>query len=257
MRVLIASKYTHLGKHPIGGVQTWNCAIGDELERLGHEVVYWEPGFRLDGGFDLGILANQSYTGGNERLCSRVVKVSHGIIPDEAGGPEFFATSEEVAQKWGCEAGIIRQPMNLEFWSPGTESTETLVRHSYRQGLPMLTEIAASRGWRLHHLLNLGATAVRDSLRRAHVVIATGRAVVEAMATGVPVVIADHRGYQGPLLSLDTEGQMARNYSGRGGEAPTRESLDQAIDAAIERGSLRAHAEKHHDVRQIVDGLLA
>jgi hypothetical protein len=89
-------------------------------------------------------------------------------------------------------------------------------------------------------------------------VLATGRAALEAMACDVPVVICDHRSaYQGPLMDLDIDGSMTRNYSGRGGETPTIENVRAAIEHAIDSGGKREHVLKHHDVRHVVDQLLA
>jgi glycosyltransferase involved in cell wall biosynthesis len=87
-------------------------------------------------------------------------------------------------------------------------------------------------------------------------VIATGRAAVEAMACGAPVVIADCREYQGALLDPDPVDAMTRNYRGRGGIVPTLRDMRVAIGAALDRGSLRAHAERFHNVREIAEELL-
>lgn len=253
MRILIAAKCPPGGRLPVGGVQTWCATVGAQLQQRGHAVTYWGPEFKLAGTYDLGILANLPYTRAAEAVCGRVVRVSHGIIQDEEGGAGFLATSEEVRDKWGC-AGVIRQPLDLSFWTPGKGARTLLTRHSYRRGLDFLPKMAERLGFA--HLRKLSPVAVRDTLQRSAVVVATGRAAVEAMACGAAVVIADDRPYQGPLLDPDTLGAMARNYSGRGGVRPSAESMRRAIDAALELGSLRAHAEQHHDVRQVVEQLL-
>jgi glycosyltransferase involved in cell wall biosynthesis len=254
VRVLIAAKHPPGGKLPIGGVQTWSATVGEELRRLGHEVTFWGPEWPLpDARFDAGILANVMHTRAAEPLCDRVVRFSHGIIPDEAGGPGYQATSEEVRDRWGCD-GVIRQPLDLRFWTTGNRPRTLLVRHSYRRGLDYLPKLAAARGLSYAHLRGDTPEVVRDTLQRASVVVATGRAAVEAMACGAAVVIADDRPYQGPLLDPDPIGAMTRNYSGRGGFVPTREAMRQAIEAA--RGDLRAHVEAHHDVRRVTARIL-
>jgi hypothetical protein len=106
------------------------------------------------------------------------------------------------------------------------------------------------------HIKNSKPEQVREVLQQATVVLATGRAALEAMAVGCSVVICDERHYQGPLLDPDAVGSMLRNYSGRGGVVPTVGNLSAAVEAAIQRGSLRAHVERHHDVAQVVDQLL-
>ena len=257
MKILIAAKHPPGGELAIGGVQTWSKTVGDELQRLGHEVTYWGPEWPVpDVLFDAGILANVAYTRDAEAICWRVLKVAHGVIPDEQGGQGFAATSEEVAKAWGCDGPVIRQPIDLDFWQPAERSRTLLVRHSYRRGLDYLPELAASLGLTYVHLRRDPPEIVRDRLQRAAVVIATGRAAVEAMACGAPVVIADDRKYQGPLLDPDPVGAMARNYSGRGGVVPTPEVMRDAIVEARKRGSLRAHAEAYHDVRVVTNQIL-
>lgn len=256
MKVLIAAKHPPGGKLPIGGVQTWSATVGAELERLGHRVTFWGPEWPLpDARFDFGILANVMHTRFAEAVCDRVVKFSHGIIPDEAGGPGYQATSEEVRNRWGCD-GVIRQPLDLRFWAPGNRPRTLLVRHSYRKGLDYLPKMAAARGLGYVHLRTDTPEVVRDTLQRAAVVVATGRAAVEAMACGAAVVIADDRPYQGPLLDPDPIVSMTRNYSGRGGCVCDRYSIEIALAAALRRGSLRAHVEAHHDVRRVTARIL-
>lgn len=256
MNVLIAAKHPPGGNLPIGGVQTWSATVGAELERLGHTVTFWGPEWPLEGRFDLGILANVTHTRAAEAACRRVVRFSHGVIPDEAGGPGFQATSEEVRDRWGCD-GVIRQPLDLSFWTPGGAPRTLLVRHSYRKGLSYLPKLAAAHGLGYAHLRGESPETVRHVLQRAAVVVATGRAACEAMACGAAVVIADDRPYQGPLLDPDTTGAMARNYSGRGGIPATADAMRREIGVALRRGSLRAHAEQHHDVRRLTAEILA
>lgn len=256
MRALLAAKHPHGSSQPVGGVQSWTLTVANELRRLGHDVCFWGPEWPIPRvKFDFGIFANLMHTAPAERLCRRVVKVSHGIIADERGGRDYLATSEEVREKWGC-AGIVRQPLDLGFWSPGAEPRTLLTRHSYRQGLQFLPSVANDLGLGFTHLRQETQEMVRDTLRQSLVVVATGRAAVEAMACGAAVVIADDRPYQGPLLDPDTEGSMARNYSGRGGRPATRSEVQLGISRALDRGSLRAHADCHHNVRDIVKNLL-
>lgn len=257
MRFLIAAKHPPGGKMPVGGVQTWSATVGAELERLGHEVVFWGPEWPVPAGtFDGGILANLKYTKPAGAACKRVLRVAHGIIPDEAGGGGFQATSEEVRDRWGCD-GAIRQPLDLSFWVPGNSLRTLLTRHSYRGGLDYLPKLAASCGFAYAHLRDESPEVVRDTLQRSAVVVATGRAAVEAMACGAAVVIADDRPYQGPLFDPNPMDAMRRNYSGRGGVEATQQNVLGGIADALERGSLRAHVEQHHDAREVTRKILA
>lgn len=257
MRVLIAARHPPGGTLPIGGVQSWCATVGAELQRIGHDVVFWGPGSALSGLFDAGIAANIGDTRDALKLCHRHLAVCHGIIPAEKPPARDVAfTSEEVREFWKGDGQIIRQPVDLGFWYPKDCKKDMLVRFSYRRGLDMVPAIATSMGLRFCHVSNATQPQAREVIHQAACVLATGRGAVEAMACGVPVVICDDRTYQGPFLDPDPIGAMQRNYSGRGGVTPNEQNVRQAIEAAIAGGSLRAHVEAHHDARAIVQQIL-
>lgn len=260
MRILLTAKHAPHGKRPIGGVQTWCRTVEAELLRRGHEVVTWGPELPMpSGAFDLGVISNAADCKGAIELCARTVSISHGIIsPEEPhrDSPVAF-TSEEVRDHWGGGGTVLRQPIDLTFWSPSPLPRDTITRHSYRAGLAFVKEIARSLGKRYAHLRRFTAEEVRDYLQRSFCVLATGRAALEAMACGVPVVICDHRSaYQPALLEPHPVRAMVRNYSGRGGIQPTLPILEAAVEDAVARGSLREHVQKHHDVRNVTTQLL-
>lgn len=262
MKILLTAKCPPNGLRKIGGVQSWCTTVGRELVNRGHNVVYAGPKDDLKNQhFDFGILANASSVPLAPVFCDKYVTVCHGIIEAEkppAIGPVLF-TSEGVQAHWGGKGAILRQPIDLDFWRPHDFDLEPsfLTRFSYRSGLSELKLIAKEMDLEYIHLRNASHTIVREHLRQSACVIATGRASLEAMACGVPVVIADHRSsYQGPLLDLDTEGSMARNYSGRGGVVPDYPNLTKAIIDAIDVGSRREHVERFHNVVNVVDYLL-
>jgi glycosyltransferase involved in cell wall biosynthesis len=260
VRVLLAAKHAPHGRRPIGGVQSWCATVCAELARRGHEAVTWGPELALPvGRFDAGIIANAGDTGVALEKCDRVLAVCHGIIPAEQppGGVPVAYTSEGVRAHWGGDGPVVRQPIDLDFWTPG-QGGRFLTRFSYRRGLDFLPRLAERMGLRFRHVSNLSAVNAREVLQSSACVLATGRAALEAMACGVPVVICDHRiAYQGPLLDPDTLGAMARNYSGRGGVTPTPANVAEAVQHAMGVGSLRHHVEAHHDVRKVVGEILA
>lgn len=259
MKILIAAKHPPDGALKIGGVQSWSKTVGDELRSRGHEVRYWGPGGCLSGLFDLGIIANVGDTHGAMQLCEKTIVVCHGIIPAEKPPLHNVAfTSEEVRDHWKGDGPVIRQPINLDFWRPAKHKVKRyLVRFSYRGGLPFVRTIAKRMGLKYLHIKSETQEVVRALLNQAACVVATGRAAVETMACGVPVVICDARAYQGPLLDPDTLGSMHRNYSGRGGVAANETNVLLEIEKAIECGGLRTHVEVHHNVHAITDQLLA
>lgn len=262
MRILIASKRRpDTPGRRNGGVQTWVSTVAAELHKRGYGVEVADRYNVLTQTFDVGIFANSSYTAPLANLCKRSILVTHGIVPDEAPGESFgkvMYTSEEVRDHWepGRVGGIIRQPIDLNFWKPRPVKRKFLLRVAGRSGLPMLFDVASALETPFRHLRNFDPEEARRVIRQSVCVLASGRAAVEAMACGIPVVICDARHYQGPLMDLDILGSMGRNYSGRGGVKPTHENVEAAVVRAIAKGSLRSHVEQHHDVVDIVDQLL-
>ena len=259
MRILLAAKHAPHGRQVIGGVQTWCRTVARELIQRGHEVKTWGPEQCIPlGGFDLGIIANAKDAARALDLCRKSIVVCHGIIAAEKPvGDLVVYTSEEVRDHWGGTGFVIRQPIDLIFWSPSPVEKIYLTRFSYRGGLGFVAPLAQSMGLQYKHVRKADARVARGILRQSICVLATGRAALEAVACGVPVVICDHRSaYQKPLMDVDLVGAANRNYSGRGGVTPTPGRIKKAITQAITRGSMRKHVEKYHNVVGIVDQLL-
>ena len=266
MRVLFTAKHPPGGALRYGGVLSWIDTMAAEFRRLGHDCEVWGPELKQpEGRFDLGVIANATSTDRAAQWCGRVIGVSHGVVPDEVPNPSIRTvfTSEEVRDHWGNGGPILRQPIDLDFWKPGDAPREkSLVFYSYRAPDDMgLDRTAAELGLDFVRLRNVTREAARDSMQRAAVVAASGRAAVEAMACGAAVMICDHRApYQGALLDPDAFGAIERNYSGRGGIArpdnPVRAVAINSRSRVLENRT-RPWAEKHHDVRKIAAELLA
>lgn len=257
MRILIASKRApdRPGRRP-GGVQTWVATIAAELTRQGHEVVIADALIKPDGFFDIGILSNMKYTGSMAQQCDRTVNVCHGIVEDEKPVNGAVFTSEGVAKHWGSDGIIIRQPIDTDFWSPAKAQRRYLTRFSPRGGLEFMHMLAASTNMQFMHIKQAPLREIRNTLRQSVCVFASGRASLEAMACGVPVVIADHRGYQGALMDADPIDAMHRNYSGRGGVVPRYSNALEAMQEAIKAGSLRDHVVDNHNVQTVTQQLM-
>ena len=255
MRILIAGKYTHTGKRPIGGLQSWIKTVAAECERLGHEVTTWEPGQRLVGFHDFGVFANLKHTRPALNFVRQSVLVSHGIIADEQPQPGCDVTafvSEGVRDHWGGSGPIIRQPIDLDFWRTGGERTH-LTRYSYRTA-----PIQVATGWPYRHVHGLTHEQAREALQTSVCVYATGRAALEAMACGAPTVIYDHRAaYQGPLMGPQSlTANMRNSYSGRGGKQPSQIGVQKRTEWAMQQTGWRNWVAEHHDSRRVTEGLL-
>ncbi len=259
MRILLAAKHAPHGNSPIGGVQTWCRTVASELARRGHEVETWGPEQPLPvHSFDLGVIANVSDTSAVLDQCDRRIVVCHGIIPAERPfGGTIVYTSEEVRDHWGGLGTILRQPIDLMFWSPRHNTPRYLTRFSYRSGLGFVKQVAESLKLEYRHVRRADSRTVRAILRESACVLATGRAALETMACGIPVVLCDHRSaYQPALLDLNVGTAATRNYSGRGGFPPTQHTVREAVKYSMKRGSMRRYVEEHHNVVDIVDQLL-
>ena len=260
MKILLAAKYGPHGPVKIGGVQSWMATIAKALTAQGHSVHLAQYGETLpDESYDLGVLAHWQFTNALAKRCRQVVNVCHGIIAAERPKRgNVLYTSEELRDHWATPGEILRQPIDLDFWTPATAQREYLTRFSYRDGLDMAVQVAQGFNLKYQHIRKATPRQAREALRQSAVVLATGRAALEAMACGVPVVICDHRApYQGPLLDSDTLGSMAFNYSGRGGQEPVPATLSMACEAAMARGSLRWHVEEQHDSRKVANQLIS
>lgn len=252
MRTLIAGLYGPNGRNPIGGVQTWTATIA---KCLPGEVALWERGDSDPSGtFDLGILHHWNHAGHLSSKCEKYVNVSHGIIPDErpmVRNPIF--TSEEVQRHWGGGGWVLRQPIDTDFWDVGNHQRNCLTFFSYRNELPFFRKLAEVRGLEYVHLRGKTPEQCRDVLQRSEYVIASGRALLEAMSCGAKCVLADNRKYMGAMHHSDISKSRAMNYSGRGGVKPTYENISMALDSAE---SMRWYVEAIHNHKDITRRLL-
>lgn len=262
VRALLAALHPPGGPLPFGGVQSWCETIAKAFQERGIETEFWGPKRRLPKTrFDYAIVANAAKTWQGGCLAERVVNVSHGVIPEERPHPNWRAafTSEEVRKHWGRSGALLPQPIDLDFWTPDEGPRDGLLFYSYRSESDLgLAETAERLGLRFTHIRRAGCDNARDEMRRSAVVFASGRAALEAMATGAPTVICDHRDYNGgPLLEPDLEKAAQRNYSGRGGVDPASVDLVAIAEAAMLTQTPREYVEKNHDYRKVADKLLS
>ena len=151
---------------------------------------------------------------------------------------------------------VIRQPIDLDFWKPQRLLKNKITRYSYRTGTTHCELASKELGLPYHHMHDVDHEQARDVINSSHLVFATGRAALEAMACDVPTVIYDHRdAYQPPLMGHSLADEMQNSYSGRSGFNPSLQKVVAQCKFALEQKRWREWVAIHHDVKKIVDQL--
>lgn len=257
MKVLFAGLHAPDRPKSIGGTQSWIWTMARQFD----DVAFWTPGRPLPTrSFDLGIFAHIGRTRPALDRCRRSVLISHGIIEAERPEPGADVTafvSEEVRLHWGgTDEPIIRQPIDLGFWKPGTKHHNRLVRFAYRRGETKSEQAAKRLGLDYLRVANSTPAEARQIIQGSAVVHASGRAALEAMACDVPTVIYDHRqAYQRELFEPLNEARTS-NYSGRGGWTPTVDEITDETHSALKQSGWRDYVAEHHDAKTIARELL-
>jgi len=275
VNILIGAR-THQG---IGGSQTWCATVAAELSSRGHQV---QLAGAIDGDgyespIDLAIVSHAQLWGPGWNCTT--INVSHGIIGMERPGKGFdhyVFVSEEARDHWNHRFHdpdakaisdalnpVIRQPIDCEFWQPNGRQRESLLyRHSYYPGLHWLPGLASEMGFEFAQGKSRPKLDARASLLTASLAFSSGRGALESMACGTPTIICDMRAYadEQPLMhrpTLGLEPMPLTSYSGRGGEAATkdlvRDEVARCLDAEID---WRAWVVERHEASMIVDQLL-
>jgi hypothetical protein len=261
MRILLTS---HCAPLTIGGTQTWNRTVADELGRRGHEVTTLSKDAHTYPFVDLAIVSQNTSFEKARAVASYVIFVTHGPgdieMPPE-GADSYFVVSEELAHP---QAEIARQPIDTDFWRPSRGIAQPpidVVRVSYYGGMEWLQHLCDSLALTFRLVKEeTDPKALRDMYNRARIVVASGRSALEAMSCNRPVILADQRSYNGraPLAMMDIEEAMKTNYSGRGGERMTEDGMRLALKwgIALAGNGRRDHVLRHHEVGAIVDQLM-
>lgn len=275
MNVLLTS---HCSVESIGGTQSWVATVGAEMSRRGYLVTTLDStgqrGRSLSvehtDRYDLAIVSQNSTFKAARAVSDRVIFVSHG--PGELEVPPYGSANRPdlcpnaecfVSEELG--APVIRQPIDTDFWRPyaPTGPPVDVLRVSYYGGMEWLSPLCMQdMGLTFVHISDMSdPKELRGWYNRASVVIASGRSALEAMSCDVPVILADHRPYNGkePLASSCIPLAMVTNYSCRDGLPITPEGMRTGLSWHLKGGTVgrRDHVMVHHRVEDIVDQLLA
>lgn len=248
MRVAVRTGYSS------GGSATWARTVKYVLRELGMLAEHHQPA-------DLVISSHRC----NVQRGVPNVHVCHGIVEHERPDPGAtvnVAVSEEVRDYWGLKH-VVRQPIMHSFWEhDGSEVEPLIVRWSNYGGLSWLPSVMP-KGFEYQHVHGVTMDDGKAAMQKAALVIATGRAALEAASMGKEVLLLDHRPYAGTqyggVLSQRWGVAKRTNYSGRGGLEWSPGVVQQDLQDALGFRSaeqLRGQVMGIHDPHQIVRELL-
>lgn len=223
-----------------------------------------------------------------------VVTTYHGVYDDYIGlavrsGP-VIAVSREGADfirgKTGVQARVIENGIDLSAFSAAergpslrqvlwlgrldeperTVFVRRLVEEARNEGLRLLVAGSPVPPGCEHMPEFLGARwDVPQLLRQTDAVLATGRGIREAMASGCAAVVCNHVGYGGLVTPDNVEALRRANFSGRGEPLPNARSVvalckrlldDHSWAREVQEWSA-AYAKEHFGLDRMVDQTVA
>jgi hypothetical protein len=266
VRLVLANKSLTL----LGGSEAYLITVGEQLQRLGHEVVAYSPelGEAADSARDRGLrvasahrdlpdevdglLAQDSVTAYElaEMFPAAVrVYVAHSIHWDQHSPPQLPDVSHAVVTlsdsiRRRCEAlahcppvARLRQPVNLRRFRPGTRRERprrVLALGNYWAGprYENLSRTCADIGLELAHAGLYGRPTSTPELEiaEADIVVGVGRCILEAMAGGRAAYVYGVAGGDGWITPESYEAMEADGFTGR--------ATDSVVDAARLRADL-------------------
>jgi len=234
-----------------GGTERWTQTLAAEFKQLGHTVHLWtpHPGIESAALDDICVLHKRPPTTQRFDIClinhnkclqsihgnpSPKIFTSHGPhntleLPIE-GADAYVAISEEVQQvvnAHGFRATVIRNPIAPEFFdapppSPFVNFVLYLTKGNYPDFGLTLGQVCDNRGFYLDiiHSERYPSCAVAHRMAAADIVVTIGRGVLEALASGRNIIVADERTPNGPLadgflLPEHIRPWRKRNFAGR------------------------------------------
>jgi hypothetical protein len=223
-RILVTARYVSGTDVAEGGSSRFMRCVADALIDLGHQVVLtnkpenfcYEP-------FDLIVCSHQEKYNIIRANPAPKLFISHGIIPDEAPPPdaEVCISVSEETQKHNrlleVNSRVIGQPIRLNWHSSINETLQKILvirRYPVEEDpFKFLTDQYDLR-------YSDPSQPIEDQIDWADLCITLGRGALEAMAQGRLVLVADNRGYIGPVGDGYVDGGNIReitknNFSGR------------------------------------------
>lgn len=206
---------------------------------------------------------------------SKIIAMTHGTyvgpeMPVEdlnLNAPQYTCISPEIAQfepfkhlSWN----LIKQPIAPEWFKIPhvgmSELPEMVLWASHRHSLPDSLRLACKElDIPLNHIgfkLTL-PEAVYDAYKEADLVLGTGRWIYQAMAAGIPCIVADAKKQLGYVNTINAESYEWSNMTCR-----HRNAVDHDFKYLINHykshlgKNVRDYALSHHHVSTVVDSML-
>jgi hypothetical protein len=251
MRLLLATN--HLG---LGGSESYLLVVGEQLDRLGHEVAIYTPeGGRGEavaeerelrlvseaefGGFDAALAQDGAVSYRIAERCPDVAQafVAHSGIFDLQAPPQLDGAVgavivlndrlEQRLRQYSIQPPLVRlrQPIDTQRFMPQGPLREVprkallLSNTPHDDRLRMLEAACAGAGIELGRVGGAAGqvTDVRSALADVDIVIGYGRSVLEGMACGKAAFVYDWSGGDGWVTRESYEAIEGDGFAGRSG----------------------------------------
>ena len=260
MKILVTAEYVSGAVSEGGSGRFMKCVI-DELESLGHDVTATSTPDG-SGEYDFIIVSHHDQFEAIKDNPAHKVYISHGIVADERflpGADKYISISEEVRTvrlTQGISSVIVSQPVEiLKQIKPSAELRKILIIKS----ASTVDEPFNFLNDKYDVRMSDPSTPIEDQIKWADLCITLGRGVIDSMAQGKPVLVADQRDYMGPLgdgyVNKENIKEIARcNFSGRRyNHEPTQEWVESELEKynADDSDFLYQYVTEKHDVKKI------
>ena len=267
----------------IGGTETFTFTLIEALKSLGHHVEYFtlkkgfvstkieeelEVPFMNSSKYDL-ILANHKSTVNKVFHLGYVIQTCHGVFPEveqpSKYSDAFVSISKEVQShltSLGICSRLIHNSLNLKRFYPRIpvcdKLTSVLSLSQSKDLNRKLEKICKNRGLKFASINKFSQQLwdMEDYYNQHDLIIGLGRSAYEAMASGRPVFVFDHRPYydnvgDGYVTTTNFKELLECNFSGR---KFRREYNEEKINKEFDKydfkdgAQLRKLAEDNFDV---------
>lgn len=260
MKILISAKYLS-GDTKEGGSSRFMKCVSDTLLKMGHTVSTdtEKPCDLILFSHDIDKIKDNP---------ARKIYISHGIIDDEkfqTGADRYISISKEVQilnNLNGFKSDVVGQPVKIGEQKKPSEKLKNIL--IIRREEQLISEPFAFLYNKYNVRVSDPDTPIEKQIDWADLCITLGRGAFESMSRGKPVLVADNRGYMGPIGDgYVTPGNIdeiaLNNFSGRRFRIPISEVW---IESELKRYNsndsdfLYNYVKENHDAEKIINNYL-